>query len=261
MALVEVARSCRRACAFCASSRLVMGPCRTVAAEDILAAVPDAAPRVGLVGTAVSDHPELPRLLETLVGQGHGQGRGVGVSSIRVDRLDAALLGLLVRGGLRTLTVGVDGASERLRRAVRKGVTEEHLARAAELAAAAGLRRMKLYQLVGLPQETDTDLDEFVDLATRLSRTVPVTVTLTPFVPKPGTPLQDAPALPVSELGRRLKRVQHALRPVARVRPDSARWAWVEAHLARGDEATAEAVLAAERAGGTFRDYARVLSP
>ena len=295
MALVEVARSCRRACSFCASSRLVMGPCRTVDAEDILAAVPDAAPRVGLVGTAVSDHPALPRLLETLV----GQGRGVGVSSVRADRLDADLLSLLVRGGLRTLTIGVDGASERLRRAVKKGVTEQDLVRAAELAAGAGpgrgarsgsgssasasfgsgsgsgsgsgpgarsgsgtgIRRLKLYQLVGLPEETDADLDEFVALATRLSRTVPVTVTLTPFVPKPGTPLRDAPALPVAELSRRLKRVQHALRPVARVRPDSARWAWVEARLARGDEATAEAVLAAERAGGTFRDYARGLEP
>ncbi len=255
MALVEVARSCKRACAFCASSRLAMGPCRTVPADAILAAIPEAAPRVGLVGTAVSDHPDLRRLLESVV----ARGREVGVSSIRVDRLDAELLELLQRGGLRTLTVGVDGASERLRRAVRKGVTEEHLVRAAELAQAAHLRRLKLYQLVGLPEEADADLDELVALVERLARIVPVTLTVTPFVPKPGTPLFDASPLPVKEIQRRLKRVQHRLRRVARVRPDSARWAWVEAQIARGDAATGEAVLAAERAGGRYADYRRAL--
>lgn len=257
MALVEVSRSCRRACAFCASSRLVMGPCRVVPAERVLSVIPPEAPRVGLVGTAVSDHPELPRLLEALV----SQGRGVGVSSVRVDRLDASLLGLLTRGGLRTLTVGVDGASERIRRTVHKGVTEADLVRAAELAAAAGLHRIKLYQLVGLPDETDADLDEFVALVERLRRKVSVAVTLTPFVPKPGTPLADVTQVPIREAQRRLKYLQKRLRRVARVRPDSARWAWVEARIARGGVDMGEVILAAHRAGGTFADYRRALEP
>lgn len=257
MALVEVARGCRHACAFCSSSRLAQGPCRLVPAERILAAVPEAAPRVGLVGTAVSDHPELSRILAALV----EAGRGVGVSSVRADRLDAPLLDLLRQGGLRTLTLGVDGASERLRRAVHKGITAEDLLRAADLAAAAGLRRMKLYQLVGLPGESDEDLDEFVGLAAELSRRAPLTITLTPFVPKPGTPLAEAPQLPLPEVQRRLRRLTARLGGLCRVRPDSVRWAFIEAILARGDERVAEAVLDAERAGGRFSDYRRALVP
>jgi radical SAM superfamily enzyme YgiQ (UPF0313 family) len=257
MVLVEVARGCRHACSFCCSSRLAQGPCRLLPADRILAAVPEAAPRVGLVGTAVSDHPELAQILTSLV----GSGRGVGVSSVRADRLDEPLIELLQKGGLRTLTLGVDGASERLRREVHKGITAEDLLRAADLAAAAGLRRLKLYQLVGLPGETDEDLEEFARLAAELSGRAPLTITLTPFVPKPHTPLCDAEQLPLREVQRRLRRLSARLGAFARVRPDSARWASIEAILSRGDELTAEAVLEAELSGGRFSDYRRALSP
>jgi radical SAM superfamily enzyme YgiQ (UPF0313 family) len=256
MALVEVARGCHRACAFCASSRLVTGPARTVPADRILAAVPGPARRVGLVGTAVSEHPEIRRLVRTLV----ESGREVGLSSVRLDRLDAELLDLLHQGGLRSLAVGVDGTSERLRRALHKGVTEAQVRAAADLAAAAGLRRLKLYQLVGVPDETDADLDEFVALARDLSRVVPLAVTLSPFVPKPRTPLADAPLLPVSEVERRLGRVNLALGGKAVVRAGSARWAWVEAVLSAGDEQTGEIVVDTWLAGGAYGELRRRLN-
>lgn len=255
MALVEVARGCQRACAFCASSRLAQGPCRVVPASRILGAIPKEAPRVGLVGTAVSDHPELRPMLTAIV----EAGRGVGVSSLRADRLDAELLALLSQGGLRTLTLGVDGASERLRRAMHKGVTAEALVKAADLATAAGMRRIKLYQMVGLPEETDADLDEFVALVRTIRRRAPVAVTLSPFVPKPGTPLANAGQATVTEVQRRLRRLAAGLGGIARVRQGSARWALVEALLARGDERAAEAAFDAERAGGRFSDYRRAL--
>jgi hypothetical protein len=79
-------------------------------------------------------------------------------------------------------------------------------------------------------------------------------VTLSPFVPKPRTPLQDAPRLPIREVERRLGRVLAALGGRAVVRAGSARWAWVEAALAAGDEATGEALLRARDAGARFGD-------
>ena len=256
MALVEVSRGCKRVCAFCATSRLASGASRVVSADRVLGAIPRDAPRVGLVGAAVSDHPELREILRSLI----AQGREVGLSSIRADRLDAELLELLHQAGLRTLTLGVDGLSERLRHAVKKSVTETTLLRVAQLAADAGLRRLKLYQLVGLPDEDDADLDEFIVLAGRLGKIMPLTVTISPFVPKPHTPLAAAVPPPVKEVERRLHRLHAGLRGRARVQPTSARWAWVEARIAQGDERTGEAVLEAWRKGNRYADYRKLLA-
>ncbi len=251
MFLVETGRGCNRACGFCATSREAAGRCRVVPAARVLATIPDEATRVGLVGAAVSDHPELREILTTLI----DSEREVGLSSIRADRLDPSLVALLQRAGLRTLTLGVDGASARLRGLVKKGVTEAHLREAARLAQEAGLRRLKLYQLVGLPEETDEDLDEMVQLTLELSHTLPVTLAVSPFVPKPGTPLGSASQAPVKEVDRRLRYVRKKLQGRVRIQPASARWAWVEAHLARGDEATGEAVLRAWERGGKFAHF------
>lgn len=255
MFLVEVGRGCNRACAFCATSRTAGGRCRVVEVDRVLARVPDQATRVGLVGAAVSDHPGLREILSSLV----AGGREVGLSSIRADRLDEDLVALLARAGLRTLTLGVDGASARLRRQVHKGVTEEHLLQGARLAAGAGLRRLKLYQLVGLPGETDEDLDEMVRFTRELSRILPVTLGVSPFVPKPGTDLADASQAPPKEVDRRLRHIRKSLQGRVRIQPASARWAWVEARIAQGDESTGEAVLRAWERGGKFADFKREL--
>jgi len=255
MFLVEVGRGCNRACAFCATSRTAAGRCRVVAADGVLARVPERATRVGLVGAAVSDHPDLSEIVDSLV----ESGREVGLSSIRADRLNEDLVALLARAGLRTLTLGVDGASARLRRQVHKGVTEEHLVQGAHLAAGAGLRRLKLYQLVGLPGETDEDLDELVSFTQRLSRILPVTLAVSPFVPKPGTELADAPQAPPKEVDRRLRYIRKSLQGRVRIQPASARWAWVEALIAQGDESTGEAVLRAWERGGKFAHFKREL--
>lgn len=248
MFLVEVSRGCNRACGFCATSREAAGRCRVVAADRVLAQVPVEVSRVGLVGAAVSDHPGLREILGSLV----DGGREVGLSSIRADRLDEGLMELLRRAGLRTLTLGVDGASARLRRQVGKGVTEAHLLEAAHLAAQAGLRRLKLYQLVGLPSETDDDLDELVSFTARLSRILPVTLAVSPFVPKPGTALAGASQVSPKEVERRLRYVRKGLQGRVRIQPASARWAWVEARIAQGDEATGEAILRAWEQGGKY---------
>ncbi len=256
MFLVEVGRGCNRSCAFCATSRTAGGRCRVVEVERVLARVPDQATRVGLVGAAVSDHPGLREILGPLV----DSGREVGLSSIRADRLDEDLVTLLARAGLRTLTLGVDGASARLRRQVHKGVTEEHVLQGARLASGAGLRRLKLYQLVGLPGETDEDLDEMVRFTRELSRILPVTLGVSPFVPKPGTDLADASQAPPKEVDRRLRHIRKSLQGRVRIQPASARWAWVEARIAGGDESTGEAVLRAWEQGGKFADFKRELS-
>src|SRR5690606_25239753 len=120
------------------------------------AGIPAHARRVGLVGAAVTDHPRIADIVAGVV----ESGRELGISSLRAERLTDDLVGLLARGGSRTLTVAADGASERLRRSLERRTSETHLLNVARLAAKHGLHTLKLYLMVGVPGETDDDIDE-----------------------------------------------------------------------------------------------------
>lgn len=252
MALVETERGCSRGCTYCVMRRGTGGEgMRVVPVERILAHVPAAARKVGLVGAGVSDHPEIVPLISTLV----DQGRAVSLSSLRADRLDDAFVGALARGGARTLTTAADGASERLRIALKRGGKTAHLVRAAELVRAHGLERLKLYCMLGVPTETDGDVDELAALLTDLSRLCSVSLGVAAFVPKRNTPLDGAPFAGIATVEARLRRLRSRLRGRVEVRPVSPKWAWVEAVLAQGGLAEGLAVMEAWKAGGKFAAY------
>src|ERR1700682_298434 len=172
MFLIEPERGCSRGCTYCVMRRTTNGGMRTVDPERVLELIPSEARRVGLVGAAVTDHPRIVELVRTLV----EDGREVGISSLRADRLCARpeLVSLLASGGARTLTTAADGASERLRVALDRKTTAAQLIRVAVLAREAGFQRLKLYLMVGLPGEEDRDLDELCQLGAEISRIVPL---------------------------------------------------------------------------------------
>src|SRR6185295_13722528 len=100
----------------------------------------------------------IAELLETIV----GSGREVGVSSLRADRLNERIVGALRNGGAKVLTVASDGASQRMRDLVDRKHSEEQIVRAAQLGRSAGMERLKVYSMVGLPLEEDADVDELI---------------------------------------------------------------------------------------------------
>jgi radical SAM superfamily enzyme YgiQ (UPF0313 family) len=252
MFLIEPERGCSRGCTYCVMRRTTNGGMRLVAPERVIELVPEGARRVGLVGAAVTDHPKIREIVRAVV----DGGREIGVSSLRADRLDAELVGLLARGGYRTLTTASDGASERLRGMIDRRTREEHLVRAAELARQFDLR-LKLYEMVGLPGETDEDVAELVRFARELARIVPLALGVAPFVAKRHTPLDGTPFAGIDVVERRLRRLRAGLAGKVEVRPTSARWAWVEYMLSQGGEAAGLAALDAWRAGGSFGAWRR----
>jgi len=184
-------------------------------------------------------------------------GREVGVSSLRADRIarKPAIAQWLRKGGYRTLTVASDAASESLRKEIVKGTKESHLLACAQQAHTLGFRVLKVYMMVGLPGETDADIDELVRFTSELARITPTSLGVAPFVPKRNTPLDSVSFAGIRTVERRLKRLRSGLKGTAEVRPTSARWAWVEAQLAQGGSAAGHAVLEAVHAGGRFSDY------
>ena len=268
MFLTEAARGCSRGCTYCVMRRSTNGGMRIVAREAIVAGIPEGARRVGLVGAAVTDHPEIAGIVHDVV----AGGREVGISSLRADKLTDELVGLLARGGYRTLTVAADGASERMRRVIERSTRAEHLVRSAELARAHKLHALKVYMMLGIPGETDADVDELVALSRELAAIHPhVAYGLAPFVAKRHTPLDGTAFAGIERVEARIARLRRGLAAAGLggkvvVRPTSARWAWVEYMIAQGESVAGLAIMDAHRAGGSFAAYrkafeARGVSP
>jgi radical SAM superfamily enzyme YgiQ (UPF0313 family) len=251
MFLIETERGCSRGCKYCVMRRTTNGGMRVVPQEKILSLIPNDASKVGLVGAAVSDHPRIVEILDALA----DQGKRVGLSSLRPDRLKLPFVAALHRAGYRTLTTALDGISERMRDSIERRGREPHYRIAAENARAVGMDRLKLYLMLGLPGETDADIDEGVEFIAELSRQIPVALGIAPFCAKRKTPLDGQAFAGIDVVGDRLERLRKGLRGRADVRSISTKWAWVEYVLAQGDGVEGRALLDAVRAGGRFADY------
>jgi radical SAM superfamily enzyme YgiQ (UPF0313 family) len=253
MFLIETERGCSRGCTYCVMRRTTNGGMRIVPKEVVLAAIPEHERRVGLVGAAVSDHPKIVEILNALA----DRGCNVGLSSLRPDRLKEPLMQALRRSGYRTLTTALDGASQRVRDLIERRGQESHYLAAAESAKRHGMDRMKLYLMLGVPTETDADIDECARFVSELSRILPVALGIAAFCAKKNTPLDRMPFAGIDLIERRLARLRRGLQGRADVRAMSARWAWVEYVLSQGGPREGVAVAQAVRAGGRFADFRR----
>jgi radical SAM superfamily enzyme YgiQ (UPF0313 family) len=260
MFLVETGRGCSRGCRFCAAG-FVYRPPRERELSDLwtqAAQGVQARRKIGLMGTAVSDHPAIQDLCRQIL----AAGGTLGISSLRADSADAELLQLLARGGVRSVALAPEAGSDRLRRVLNKGLTRDDLARATVDLSQAGIPRLRLYFMVGLPTETMEDVAEIPRLVKYLEHQVVkvsrgqkhlslITLSLSSFVPKPFTPFQWVPFTEVAELKKRLKSITREFRKVkgVRVHSDLPKWAYVQALLARGDRRVADILLAAQTRG------------
>jgi radical SAM superfamily enzyme YgiQ (UPF0313 family) len=256
MFLIEPERGCSRRCTFCVMRGPTTGGMRLLDADETLQRIPDHAKKVGLVGAAVTDHPQLESLVARIV----ESGRGLGISSLRADRLTPELVRNLGAGGYRTITVASDGISARMRKVLARRVEEQHLIDAARLVKQEGLHKLKVYEMIGAPTETDDDVEELIRFAHELTDIARIAMTFSTFVAKRNTPMDGQPFVGVKTAEARLDKIRRALRGRVDIRPQPPKWAWVEYELAQRGPEVAEAAIAAVHAGGRFADWKRALA-
>ncbi|PYM30679.1 MAG: radical SAM protein, partial [Candidatus Rokuibacteriota bacterium] len=164
MALLEVGKGCGRGCRFCLEGQ-VYRPVRHRSLDALRETVAQLAKsgetRIGLVGACVSDYPWIGDLLKIV----EENGLEVSISSIRADSLTDGLVEALARGGHRTLTVAPEAGTERLRRVIRKAITDEQIVAACDLVRAHGIPNLKTYFMIGQPTETREDVEAIPALA------------------------------------------------------------------------------------------------
>ena len=252
--LVEVGRGCSRGCRFCAAGHIYL-PTRHRSVEDIIRDVETykgKAERIGLVGASVSDHRYLKEVIKGILDRGFG----LTTSSMRADMLDYELVSLLKKSGLKTVTIAPEGGNERIRKIVNKNLTEEDILKAVSACSSAGIKKIRLYYMVGLPWEKETDLDAIPVLTGKIlsefkrpgSR---ITVSVNPFIPKPQTPFQWCGMAEPSYIKKAYSKLKHAFlkMPGVTLKTLSMRVALREAVISLGDEAVGRAIISNARDG------------
>ncbi|MEK7849118.1 MAG: radical SAM protein, partial [Chloroflexota bacterium] len=168
----------------------------------------------------------------------------------------------LVAGGGRTITLAPEAGSERLRRAIHKSIADAQVLAAAEMLSRHRVPQVKLYFMVGLPTETDEDIQGVVRLVQEIRARLPrarISLQLSPFVPKAGTPFQHWPMASPALIAGRQAVIARALRPLGiAVQEESPGWSQVQGVLARGDERLAR-VLAQLGGRPTLAGWQRAL--
>ena len=277
MHLVEISRGCGRGCRFCTAGFIYLPP-RIRNPKKILdeleiqesgvgsrgGVTPPLlkAEKVGLVSAAVSDYPFINSLCAPLI----AKGKKVSVSSLRMDSTTDELVDALKESGHKTMTFAPEAGTERLRNVINKGISEDDILKSVEMAISRGILNAKLYFLIGVPTETDEDIEGIVKLAKRIKKEVlgltkeagrigTITLSINPFIPKPWTPFQWSPMEDVKSLSNKLKYIRESLKKEGNIEVihENPKDSYVQALLSRGDRRGGEIIRAALDSGSWSR--------
>ncbi|MBA7711906.1 hypothetical protein ES703_120873 [subsurface metagenome] len=250
--LIEVERGCNWGCRFCLVSN-AFRPMRYRSLDKLIAQAElglKYRKRLGLVGAAVSDHPQLEKLLVKL----HQMGAELSISSLRMRPLSDIVLREMAKGGARTIALAPEAGSQRLRQVIKKGISEDDILESIDKVAELKIKQLKLYFMIGLPSETDDDIEEMINLALTCKNILDrrqtgcrLSLNIAPFVPKADTPFQWLPMAQPSILNRRLSLLKNKLAPKGiKLKSESPAWSQVQGVLARGDIKLAEVLANVE---------------
>ncbi len=267
MFLMELVRGCGKGCRFCAAG-FVYRPPRRWPLECINAALEElkGTDRIGLVGLEFLRRKDLERLCVRLL----DRGLRLAFSSLRADDITQDFVRLLRASDTKVATIAPEAGSQRMRDIINKNLDEDAILGAAEMLVSGGIPNLKLYFMLGLPTETDEDVEDITGLVDKIQHTIRpigrsrrhlgiITVSVTSFVPKAWTPMQWASAAEESVLRHRRQILQRALHhiPNVRLRLDSVREARFQAIVSRGDRRLAPVLEAIALRGINWRQAIR----
>ena len=260
---VEIQRGCTRGCRFCQAG-VIYRPLRQRPQQEIIQAVGELIANCGynevsLVSLSTSDYPHIEELVTSL--RQNYNNLALSLPSLRIDSFSVKLMDSLPSHRKTGLTFAPEAGSERLRRIINKGATENEILETAAAAFARGWRSLKLYFMLGLPTETMEDIEAIVQLVAKI-RSVgrgtkggmpQVRISLSTFIPKPHTPFQWVAQESEAQLSAKHELLKQGLRRKgSHLSWQDPKISLLEAALSRGDRRLGKVIYGAWKLGSTF---------
>lgn len=263
--IIEVERGCANRCAFCLASYINL-PIRFVEAQKIVDAIDlglKHTNKLALLGAQVTAHPkfkDICKYIDNKIKQ--GENIEMSVSSLRVDSFTPEVVQTLVDAGQKNLTLAIEAGSERLRKVINKNLKEEQIFKAIEVARECGLKGIKFYGMLGIPTETQADIDEIIKLAKTIKKNYKgfdISFGFSTFVPKANTPFQWFGREDGKSLEKKSNYLKKELHKIGvQVSVSSAKWDYYQAVLSRGDENLTDYLIEVYKQGGKIGAFKKV---
>ncbi len=260
--VAEIMRGCSHGCRFCHAG-MFYRPVRERDTDKIVDALVKEVKQNGwdeaaLVSLSSSDYTHIKPLLFKLYKELEGTNTSLSLPSLRVDSLDQDLIGLMNAVHQTGLTIAPEAGSQRMRNIINKNITEDEIMEGVKIALANGWKVIKLYFMIGLPFETDEDIEAIAELVKKIvaisNKRIRINITISPFVPKPFTPFQWAG---MKSRDYMLDKVYMIKRMLARykfikIKYHTVELSMLEGVITRGDRKISELIYEAYKNGAKF---------
>ena len=258
--VIEIARGCPKMCNFCIASHHNL-PFRCADKGKVFKAIDlglEHTNKIALLGAYVAGHPDFKEILNYI---GEKGGVELSLSSLRADLTDKDVIKALVACGAQTSTIAIEAGSEALRKSINKNLSDEQIAQTVKTAREGGLKGLKIYAIIGLPEETQDDLKALVVLLAKLKKEnkgFDLSVSLNSFIPKPNTPFENAKREDIKSLEKKAAYLKKELHKIGvKISVSSIDWDGVQTLISRYPQSLASYFVDVYKQGGNLGAFKR----
>ncbi len=266
---IEIARGCTHGCRFCMAG-MIYRPVREKPPAQIQQLLREILSSTGyeecaLLSLSSGDYSGMSGLIRELIAEHASEKTAVSLPSLRAETLTRDLMEEIKKIRKTGFTIAPEAGTQRLRNTINKGLTEDDILKTADAVFSAGWNLIKLYFMIGLPAETDADIEGIIDLSNKiasLDRRKQINVSVSTFVPKPHTPFQWERMIPAEEIRKKQRYLKNRLSSrKIRFKWHDAALSVLEGIFSRGDRRLADVIQSAHRLGAGFDAWTEHFKP
>ncbi|MBR2069298.1 MAG: radical SAM protein [Candidatus Gastranaerophilales bacterium] len=256
--IIEIERGCPKMCNFCLASWLNL-PARFVPYEKIIEAIDlglKHTNKIALLGAYVAGHPDFKKIIKYIASKENVE---LSVSSLRADLADKDLIETLVKCGQKTATIALEAGSQRLRDLIKKDLTSKQILKTVSDMQKYGLKGVKIYTMLGLPDENDEDIEELINLIKEMKNNLKgkgafnICVSSSTFIPKIHTPFENVERAEKNILEKRIKYLKKTFHKMGiDYRSSSVEWDIIQSILSRYPDSLADFLIDVVKEGANL---------